>query len=184
MSNDKKLKIAMIGHKRIPSREGGVEIVVYELSNLMAKAGNRVDVYNRSGAHVSGEEFKSDNMPIDGNIKIITVPTPKSKTLNAFVYSFLAAVRSLFGRYDVVHFHRFIFDKRSSFFHFVAFLGHDVYHGAWNYGADFRRVRRFPYFPVFEFFGQNGSVNPAFGMNLQFPHFRGLVVVIVFFHTF
>lgn len=105
MSNDKKLKIAMIGHKRIPSREGGVEIVVYELSNLMAKAGNRVDVYNRSGAHVSGEEFKSDNMPIDGNIKIITVPTPKSKTLNAFVYSFLAAVRSLFGRYDVVHFH-------------------------------------------------------------------------------
>lgn len=105
MSNDKKLKIAMIGHKRIPSREGGVEIVVYELSNLMAKAGNRVDVYNRSGAHVSGVEFKSDNMPIDGNIKIITVPTPKSKTLNAFVYSFLAAVRSLFGRYDVVHFH-------------------------------------------------------------------------------
>lgn len=106
MSNDKKLKIAMIGHKRIPSREGGVEIVVYELSNLMAKAGNRVDVYNRSGAHVSGAEFKSDNMlPIDGNIKIITVPTPKSKTLNAFVYSFLAAVRSLFGRYDVVHFH-------------------------------------------------------------------------------
>lgn len=105
MSNDKKLKIAMIGHKRIPSREGGVEIVVYELSNLMAKAGNRVDVYNRSGAHVSGAEFKNDNMPIDGNIKIITVPTPKSKTLNAFVYSFLAAVRSLFGRYDVVHFH-------------------------------------------------------------------------------
>lgn len=81
MSNDKKLKIAMIGHKRIPSREGGVEIVVYEISNLMAKAGNRVDVYNRSGAHVSGAEFKSDNMPIDGNIKIITVPTPKSKNV-------------------------------------------------------------------------------------------------------
>lgn len=105
MSNDSKLKIAMIGHKRIPSREGGVEIVVYELSNLMAKAGNRVDVYNRSGAHVSGSEFKSENMPLDGNIKIITVPTPQSKTLNAFVYSFLAASRALFGRYDVVHFH-------------------------------------------------------------------------------
>lgn len=105
MSNDSKLKIAMIGHKRIPSREGGVEIVVYELSNLMAKAGNRVDVYNRSGAHVSGSEFKSENMPLDGNIKIITVPTPQSKTLNAFVYSFLAAIRALFGRYDVVHFH-------------------------------------------------------------------------------
>lgn len=105
MSKDNKLKIAMIGHKRIPSREGGVEIVVYELANLMAKEGNRVDVYNRSGAHVSGSEFKSEDMPLDGNIKIITVPTPKSKALNAFVYSFLATVRALFGRYDVVHFH-------------------------------------------------------------------------------
>lgn len=28
---DKKLKIAMLGHKRIPSREGGIEIVVEEL---------------------------------------------------------------------------------------------------------------------------------------------------------
>lgn len=105
MSKDEKLKIAMIGHKRIPSREGGVEIVVYELSNLIAKEGNRIDVYNRSGVHVSGSEFKSEDMPLDGNIKIITIPTPKSKTLNAFVYSFLATVRALFGRYDVVHFH-------------------------------------------------------------------------------
>ena len=31
----KKLNIAMIGHKRIPSREGGVEIVVEDLSTRM-----------------------------------------------------------------------------------------------------------------------------------------------------
>lgn len=31
------MKIAMIGHKRIPSREGGVEIVVEELSTRLAK---------------------------------------------------------------------------------------------------------------------------------------------------
>ena len=49
------LKIAMIGHKRIPSREGGVEIVVDELSTRMVKLGNRVDAYNRSGYHVSGK---------------------------------------------------------------------------------------------------------------------------------
>ena len=34
-----KMKIAMIGQKRIPSREGGVEIVVEELSTRMAKLG-------------------------------------------------------------------------------------------------------------------------------------------------
>ena len=43
----KSLKIAMIGHKRIPSREGGVEIVVDELSTRMVKLGCRVDAYNR-----------------------------------------------------------------------------------------------------------------------------------------
>lgn len=32
----KKLKIAMLGQKRIPSREGGVEIAVEELSTRMA----------------------------------------------------------------------------------------------------------------------------------------------------
>lgn len=31
------MKIAMFGHKRIPSREGGVEIVVEELASRMGK---------------------------------------------------------------------------------------------------------------------------------------------------
>lgn len=35
-STEKKLHIAMLGHRRIPSREGGIEIVVEELSVRMA----------------------------------------------------------------------------------------------------------------------------------------------------
>ena len=31
------MKIAMIGHKRIPSREGGIEIVVDELSTRLVE---------------------------------------------------------------------------------------------------------------------------------------------------
>ena len=31
------LKIAMFGHKRIPSREGGIEIVVEEMCNRMVE---------------------------------------------------------------------------------------------------------------------------------------------------
>lgn len=42
------LNIAMLGHKRIPSREGGVEIVVEELSTRMAKQGHNVTCFNRS----------------------------------------------------------------------------------------------------------------------------------------
>ena len=51
------MRIAMLGHKRIPSREGGVEIVVTELAARMAAMGHEVTCYNRSGHHVSGKEF-------------------------------------------------------------------------------------------------------------------------------
>lgn len=36
-NKDKKLNIAMLGHKRIPSREGGIEIVVGELATRMVE---------------------------------------------------------------------------------------------------------------------------------------------------
>lgn len=100
------MKIAMIGHKRIPSREGGIEIVVTELSSRMAELGNSVTAYNRAGSHVSGSQFSaSKKLKEYKGVKIITVPTPKSSKLNAIVYSALAAIRASFSRFDVVHFH-------------------------------------------------------------------------------
>lgn len=99
------LKIAMIGHKRIPSREGGVEIVVDELSSRLVKMGYRVDAYNRYGRHTAGKRFDQRRGKYYNGIRLITIPTPKSSSLNAIVYSFLATVRALFGGYDVIHFH-------------------------------------------------------------------------------
>lgn len=100
------LKIAMIGHKRIPSREGGVEIVVEELSKRLVNLGCSVTAYNRKGENVAGEQFGAvKGLREFEGIKIKTVPTPKSKQLNAFVYSALATLRAVFGRYDVIHFH-------------------------------------------------------------------------------
>lgn len=54
------LRIAMLGHKRIPSREGGIEIVVEELSTRMVELGHAVTCYNRKGHHVSGVEFDGE----------------------------------------------------------------------------------------------------------------------------
>lgn len=56
------MKIAMLGHKRIPSREGGVEIVVKELSTRMVQLGHQVTCFNRRGYHVSGKEYDSGNL--------------------------------------------------------------------------------------------------------------------------
>lgn len=99
------IKIAMIGHKRIPSREGGVEIVVEELAARLVQRGHCVDAYNRRGSHVSGKEFVNRIGKEYKGIRIITIPTFENKSLNAIVYSFFASVRVLFGRYDVIHYH-------------------------------------------------------------------------------
>ena len=50
-----RLRIAMLGQKRIPSREGGVEIVVEELATRMVRCGHEVTCYNRRGHHVGGK---------------------------------------------------------------------------------------------------------------------------------
>ncbi|MBR3606527.1 MAG: glycosyltransferase family 4 protein [Lachnospiraceae bacterium] len=95
----------MIGHKRIPSREGGVEIVVYELSKRMVDLGYRVDAYNRRGSHVAGKKFVNQIGKVHQGIRILSIPTFENGKLNAIVYSFLATLRALFGRYDIIHYH-------------------------------------------------------------------------------
>lgn len=102
---EKHLKVAMIGHKRIPSREGGVEIVVKQISTRLVERGCFVDAYNRSGYHVSGREFDTSKYKNYKGIRILTIPTFQSGKLNAIVYSFLATVRALFGNYDIYHYH-------------------------------------------------------------------------------
>lgn len=99
------LRIAMLGHKRIPSREGGVEIVVSELAERMAAANHKVTCYNRKGHHVSGKEFDNEKLHEYKGIRIKSVFTIEKGGLAAMSASFFAAVRAAFGRYDVVHFH-------------------------------------------------------------------------------
>ncbi len=99
-------KVAMIGQKRIPSREGGVEVVVGQLSERLVAEGYAVDAYNRSGYHVSGKEYdRQGKSRYYKGIRLIVIPTFENGKLNAIVYSTLATLRALWGRYDVIHYH-------------------------------------------------------------------------------
>ena len=100
-----KLKIAMLGHKRVPSNEGGVEVVVEALSAGMAALGHGVTCYNRAGHHVSGAEHELSAGSVYRGIRLITVPTVERKGYAAVISSVFAALRSAFGKYDVVHIH-------------------------------------------------------------------------------
>lgn len=105
MRDIRKLKIAMLGHKRIPSREGGVEIVVEELSTRMVALGHEVTCYNRKGHHVSGKEFDEEKLKEYKGIKLKTVPTINLRGIAAMSSSIFAAIKAAFGKYDVIHFH-------------------------------------------------------------------------------
>ncbi len=102
---EKKLRIAMLGHKRIPSREGGVEIVVTNLATRMAAMGHDVTCFNRKGHHVSGAGFDEAELSEYEGVRLKSVFTLDKKGLAAMTASFFAALRAAFGRYDVVHFH-------------------------------------------------------------------------------
>lgn len=104
-NGNKHLKIAVLGHKTIPSRQGGIEIVVEELTVRMAKMGHKITVYNRNGHHVSGKQFDEKKLKEYKGIRMKYVPTIDKKGLAAMSASFFAAVAAAFGKYDVVHFH-------------------------------------------------------------------------------
>ncbi len=103
--SENNLKIAMLGHKRVPSREGGVEIVVEELSTRMAALGHSVTCFNRAGHHVSGKQFDNKKLKEYKGVRLKSVITLDFKGLAAMTSSFFAALGAAFGRYDVVHFH-------------------------------------------------------------------------------
>jgi glycosyltransferase involved in cell wall biosynthesis len=86
----------MLGHKSIPSRVGGVEIVVEELSTRMVALGHEVTVFNRR---------PSPKINSYKDVHIKRVFTINKKGLAAASSSFFAALKAAFGPYDIVHFH-------------------------------------------------------------------------------
>lgn len=97
------LKIAMLGHKHMLSREGGIEVVVYELATRMSQRGHNVVVYDRKSRHVSGAELKSKNEY--KGVKIVQVWTVEKKGLAAMTSSLAAAWRASRSAADIVHIH-------------------------------------------------------------------------------
>ena len=101
----KKKRIAMIGQKRIPSKEGGVENVVEKISVRLVERGYDVTCFNRRGHHISGKQYKVEKVSNYEGVKNKTVFTINRRGIAALTSSYVAAIRAAFGRYDIVHFH-------------------------------------------------------------------------------
>ena len=104
-NHEAKKNIAMLGHKRIPSREGGIEVVVEVLSTIMVQKGYSVTCYNRKGHNVAGAEFDGKKMHAYKGVKLKNVFTIDCRGLAAMTASMFASFKVAFGKYDVVHIH-------------------------------------------------------------------------------
>lgn len=99
------MRIAMIGHKRYGSREGGVEVVVTELARRMAALGHEVTCYDRSGADVmTGDAADCRERVVDG-VRVVPVKTIDKKGLAALSSSYFATKAAIKDRPDVIHYH-------------------------------------------------------------------------------
>lgn len=92
------MKICMIGHKQVPSRKGGVEIVVEKLAEQLVQMGVEVDLYNRKDRYQKApKEYKG--------IHIYEAFTIQAKSLDAIIASFFATLKAVRKPYDLMHYH-------------------------------------------------------------------------------
>ena len=99
------MKIAMIGHKVIPSRRGGIEKVLTTLCPLMVEAGAQVTVYNRMGDKIENEYVSQVFKNEYKGVKLKKAFTFKFRGISAMLASHTAALAAAFSNCDIVHFH-------------------------------------------------------------------------------
>ena len=99
------LKIAMLGHKVVPSRRGGVELVLTTLCPLLVNRGHEVTCFNRSSDKVENEYVSTVKNNSFSGVDLKKVITIDKKGLAAMSSSFFAALSCAFSNYDIIHFH-------------------------------------------------------------------------------
>ncbi len=99
------MKVAMIGHKVVPSRRGGIENVLTSLCPLLVEKGLDVVCYNRSSDKVENEYVGTVKDSKYKGVMLKNAWTINKKGLSAMVASFTAAICVAFGKFDIVHFH-------------------------------------------------------------------------------
>ncbi len=99
------MKVAMIGHKVVPSRRGGIETVLTALCPILSELGAQVTCYNRSGDKIENEYVGTVENGKYKGVRLKKAFTVNAKGLSAMIASHTAAICAAFSKCDVVHFH-------------------------------------------------------------------------------
>jgi glycosyltransferase involved in cell wall biosynthesis len=92
------MKIAFIGQKGIPAKQGGVEKHVQELSTRLVSAGFDVAVYSRY-------HYTTSNARSYKGVTVINLPSLNTKHFDAISHSFLATIHAIFSGATIIHYH-------------------------------------------------------------------------------
>lgn len=98
---NKSLKIAVIGAKGLPAKQGGIEQYCQEFYPRLAAQGYQVHLFARP-SYNQKPWFSSYDYQ---GVKVIYLPSLPLRGLDAFISSALGALVAVIQGYDVVHFH-------------------------------------------------------------------------------
>ncbi|MCX6798372.1 MAG: glycosyltransferase family 4 protein [Candidatus Falkowbacteria bacterium] len=91
------MRIAFIGQKGLPAKTGGVERHVEGLALKLAEAGHDVFIYGQ-------KDYNQAKLINNPRIKLINIPSFKSKNFEAIVRTLLSCLDLLRRRIDIIHF--------------------------------------------------------------------------------
>jgi len=92
------MRIAFIGLKGLPSTWTGIEFHVDRLGRGLVARGHEVTAYTRT-------QYTPPGLKEHEGIRLLTLPTIKTKHLDASVHSLLASIHAVSKPYDIIHYH-------------------------------------------------------------------------------
>ncbi|MFZ4774602.1 MAG: WecB/TagA/CpsF family glycosyltransferase [Terrimicrobiaceae bacterium] len=91
-----RVKIAFLGSRGVPARYSGFEVVVEELGSRLVPVGYDVTVYNRFPRYSTSDH-------VHKGMRLITLPTIPTKSLDTIVHTTLSAIDAVFRGYDLIY---------------------------------------------------------------------------------
>lgn len=95
------MKIAVIGAKGLPPKQGGIEHYCAEVYPRMVAQGHSVDLFARS-SYTDYRWFETYDFQ---GVRVITLPSLPLRGVDAFITSALGAICASGKHYDIIHFH-------------------------------------------------------------------------------
>lgn len=95
------MKIAVIGAKGLPVKQGGIERYCEEVYPRMVAQGHSVDLFARS-SYTNSPWFSSHDFR---GVQVLSLPSLPIKGIDAFTNSALATIAASGKRYDIIHIH-------------------------------------------------------------------------------